>query len=498
MQLVAGAASSSQVLGTIRSSFASKSSTDHLNSTPTIQSIPKGVQTARFIYGLVVCLLLVSLVGCMDQTTQPTTPTPAAPDVDDQGNDTGGAASLQGVVSTSNTSVKLYFSSLLGDSATDLSLYKISRPPLCPDGWQAQLAVSSAELSVNGRVVTLTTAPQSGITYLLSLAGLQDSQGNPVQSDPAVTFSGSAAAQAVQSDRDGVSDSDEQLGWAVMTTSAAGITRCSDVNSDPTVEDTDLDQVPDNIEMGYGSSPRTPDLDGDELGDYEEIYVYFSSPLLVDSDADGIADGVEAHLLGTSPALADTDGDGMLDAAEIATGGTDPRLADLPELALDLHGNPSLILNMSVSENVKTTKVETTLEQDREEQVDTDNTSTKMSIENTVSLHTETEVGTSQWPPSASAKLTTDTEFKHGYFHETSSNWTSTSVTDAQAKLEKAQEQFTVTSYDDGMLWVAMKVSNHSDLTFKLKDLRVHRLSHAAQRQLQHRWHAAAGDQIHQ
>ena len=44
---------------------------------------------------------------------------------------------------------------------------------------------------------------------------------------------------------------------------------------------------------------------------------------------------------------------------------------------------------------------------------------------------------------------------------------------DAQDKFEKAQEQFTVTSYDDGMLWVAMKVSNHSDLTFKLKDLRV-------------------------
>ena len=332
---------------------------------------------------------------------------------------------------------------------------------------------AARELSADGKVVTLTTAPQAGITYLLSLAGLQDSQGNPVQSDAPLTFNGSAAAQAVQSDGDGISDSDEQLGWAVMTTSAEGVASCRDVNSDPAVDDTDADQVLDNIEMGYGSSPRSPDSDGDELSDFSEIYAYASDPLLADTDADGIADGIEAHLLGTSPALADTDGDGMPDAAEIATGGTDPRLADLPELALDLHGNPSLILNMSVTENVKTTKVQTTLEQDRTEKVDTDNSSTKMSIENTVSLHTEAEVGTSQWPPSASAKLTTDTEFKHGYFHETSSNWTGTSVKDLQDKFEKAMEEFNVTSYDDGMLWVAMKISNHSDLTFKLKDLRV-------------------------
>jgi hypothetical protein len=157
----------------------------------------------------------------------------------------------------------------------------------------------------------------------------------------------------------------------------------------------------------------------------------------------------------------------MSDSQEIASGGTNARLADLPELRLDLHGNPSIILNMSVEEKVKSIKVETTLEQDREEQVDTDNSSTKMSIENTVSLHTEAEVGTSQWPPSASAKLTTDTEFKHGYFHETSSSWTNNSVVESQEKFESANEQYKVTSYDDGMLWVAMKVSNHSDLGFK-------------------------------
>jgi hypothetical protein len=32
-----------------------------------------------------------------------------------------------------------------------------------------------------------------------------------------------------------------------------------------------------------------------------------------------------------------------------------------------------------------------------------------MSIENTVQLHTEVEAGTGNWPPSANAKLTTDT-----------------------------------------------------------------------------------------
>ena len=424
-------------------------------------------------------LLIVFVLFWIDFKGDKSTPTPAlTPQSTKVIADLSEPTRLQGITSSGNTLVKLYFNNPLDSEAGDANLYKIFRPQLCEaQNWHAQLTVTKAELSLDAKIVTLTTAPQAGITYRLTFSGLHDIGGNLVdgsgEQGTLEIFIGTAASQAIQTDEDGISDADEQVGWAVRTLSNDGIVACRDVNSDPGEEDTDGDNVADGIEMGYATDPRSPDTDGDNLGDYEEIYVYFSNPLLSDTDEDGISDGTEAQQLFTSPALKDTDGDGMDDAEEVSSGGRNPRLADLPELRLDLYGNPSIILNMTNTESKSTFTVETTLEQDREEQVDTDNTSTKMSIENTVALHTEVEVGTSHWPPSASAKMTTDTEFKHGYFHETSSNWTSQSVNESQAKFEAATEGITEISYDDGMLWVPMKVTNNSALTFKVKDLRV-------------------------
>jgi hypothetical protein len=111
------------------------------------------------------------------------------------------------------------------------------------------------------------------------------------------------------------------------------------------------------------------------------------------------------------------------------------------------------------------------LAREEKERVKTDNVSTKMSIENTVKLHTETEAGTGTWPPSFNAKLTTDTEFKHGYVHETSTNFTQTSVQEAQTRSECWEQK--ALDFSDGKTSVAMKLSNRSDLTFKVKDLRL-------------------------
>ena len=81
----------------------------------------------------------------------------------------------------------------------------------------------------------------------------------------------------------------------------------------------------------------------------EEIEIYHSDPYDTDSDDDGIDDGQEVRQYGTSPALADTDGDGVDDLEEILSGGRSPRLADLPQLRMELSGNPNIRLNCDKS-----------------------------------------------------------------------------------------------------------------------------------------------------
>ena len=227
---------------------------------------------------------------------------------------------------------------------------------------------------------------------------------------------------------------------------------------------------------------RSPcDTDGDLLSDYAELNVYKSNPLMVDTDGDSrgpngdkasdpnLWDGYEVLYSHTSPVLTDTDGDGMTDYEEIHSGGTNPLVADLPVLALELYGDPHIELNTNIVSGCS--KTSTDLVRDAQERVNTDSVTTKMSIENTVKLHTEAEAGTGTWPPSFNAKLTTDTEFKHGYIHDTSANFTQTSVQDTQT-LAACWEEHNV-SFSNGRISVAMKLRNQSSLSFKVKNLNV-------------------------
>ncbi len=377
------------------------------------------------------------------------------------------------VLSIGNSTVLVTFSNTMGAAAQDPAYYKITRPQLCdPRDWHAQLGVSGAALSPDAMSVTLTTQPQKGVTYQLAIAGVQDQAGSPLALPDRgyqATFAGTAPSSHVDSDDDGISDADEQYGWAVRIVLEDGTVLCRDVSSDPSKPDTDGDGVQDGEEMGNGTDPRSRDTDGDDLKDGDEIHTYFSSPLERDTDGDGLPDGAEANLFKTSPAMADTDGDGATDYEEIVNGGRNPRLADLPQLSLELYGDP--LIELQVDYQTGTSSRQQELQRDEEEQVNTDTTSTKMSIENTVKLHTEAEVGTKQWPPSASAKLTTDTKFQHGYFSDTSSAWKDSSVQQSQQNYETWEQENI--SFDDGKLSVAMKVINQSDLSFKVKDLRV-------------------------
>lgn len=282
-------------------------------------------------------------------------------------------------------------------------------------------------------------------------------------------------------DGDGLPDADEVNGWEVRVTDGDGVVRARLVSSDPAVPDSDFDGLTDAEERAAGTDPRRKDTDADLLSDYAELNVFKSDPRSVDSDGDargpgGVAptdpnlwDGNELLRSHTSPTLADTDGDGLTDWQEIHSGGTNPLVADLPALALEAYGDP--LIQLAVQSVSGCTASSVTLAQNTTEQKDTDLTTTKMSIENTVKLHTEAEVGTSNWPPSANAKLTTDTEFKQAWMHEGSSSFTQTSVNESKKQAECWETS--KVSFEDGKIATAMKLRNLSDLSFKVKELNV-------------------------
>ena len=299
------------------------------------------------------------------------------------------------------------------------------------------------------------------------------------------TFCDSPEGCAGDQDCDGLPDADEAEGWEVTIRLADGTVEHRSVASDSGVFDTDADGLSDGEEFGARIDPGREDTDGDLLSDQAEVNVYKSNPTMIDTDGDSLPrsesptgaptpdpnlwDGYEILWSRTSPTLSDTDGDGMTDYHEINIGGTNPRVADLPQLQIELHGDP--LIEVEVDYQTGTSSHSEELAREEHEKVQTDSESTKLSVENTVQLHTETKAGTSTWPPSFKAKLTTDSKFHHGYFHDTSSSWTDKSVQESQEKYETWEKQ--LVSFDDGKLSAAMKLTNLSDLSFKVKDLRL-------------------------
>lgn len=92
----------------------------------------------------------------------------------------------------------------------------------------------------------------------------------------------------------------------------------SDSNSNGIIDgedDLDGDGISNREEIDLGINPLSSDSDGDNLTDYEEVYVYGSNPLLTDTDGDGLSD-YDDVLLDFSPLLTDTDGNGILDPDE--------------------------------------------------------------------------------------------------------------------------------------------------------------------------------------
>lgn len=286
-------------------------------------------------------------------------------------------------------------------------------------------------------------------------------------------------------DCDDLTDADERAGWDVTLVLGDGSEQVRRVTSDPGLADTDGDGLSDADELAARTDPTRRDTDGDGLPDFAELFSYKSSPWVVDSDGDSrgptgsapsdpnLWDGFELLHGGTSPTLADTDGDGLTDWEEVHSGGIDPRVADLPRLSLDLYGDPTIVLNVTDTQSSVHKSIASVLEKESNGYQHSDTESTKMSIENTVAIHQEFAIGTSNWPPSYDAKVTTDTEFKHGYATESLSSWTEETVRASQQNFETETQGISSISYDNGALWTAIRIANDSNLAFRVGDLRI-------------------------
>src|SRR5262249_20811644 len=134
----------------------------------------------------------------------------------------------------------------------------------------------------------------------------------------------------VDSDGDGMPDTDEQSGWDVTVYLLNGQASTQHVTANPLLPDTDGDGLVDPLEFSLGTNPRSNDTDGDGLTDAEEYNIIYSDPTRQDTDGDGISDDQEVEFFKTNAVLADSDGDGYTDSQELFEMNRDPRIADIP------------------------------------------------------------------------------------------------------------------------------------------------------------------------
>jgi len=243
------------------------------------------------------------------------------------------------------------------------------------DGWQDN--DSDGLLSAGDRVVdssgnSVVIVDLNGNGVLDATDGWNDTNGNliPDTGDEITAFS-------VDTDGDGLLDSEEQRGWTVTVRLADQTTITREVTSSPFSRDTDGDGVGDAEERHYLTDPRDADTDDDQLTDYRELNAVYSDPSDQDSDDDGLDDGLEHDFFHTSALFADTDGDSLSDSYEIFTANRNPRIADLPQPQIKI-GSMDLALDVRFEteqqqgqQAVDTKQAEVTLQQDQSTTVST-------------------------------------------------------------------------------------------------------------------------------
>jgi hypothetical protein len=230
-------------------------------------------------------------------------------------------AVLQSASSISNTAVQLVFSAPVGKSAAKLTSYQIANP---------LLNITSVSVAPDGMTVTLTTAPQDGIGYVVRAAGVIAADGVPL--DPtrnSTTFLGTPGPAGSILPR---------VTGAISTSNTTVVVAFSKPMGDGAINPLNYVITQDNVnpEAGalYIASARftSPDRTAVELKTTSQNELTYTVSVVNVRDTGGnplaptvISGGLRidparASFLGTPPApgeLVDTDGDGLTDNEEL-------------------------------------------------------------------------------------------------------------------------------------------------------------------------------------
>lgn len=317
----------------------------------------------------------------------------------------------------------------------------------------------------------------------------------------------------LDSDRDGIVDIDELLGWEIRVDATGrpqGIeTRV--VRSDPTMADTDDDGLSDGLERLSGADPNRADTDGDGLDDVLEVQRWGTSPASVDTDGDArgpdpdpsaapvvdLFDAAELALIpdpdapgemtssveATSPLLADTDGDARTDWEELMVGTRSPTRAEVPSVALSVRPDTTLGVFFRT---VDTTTMAESLSVSEEESIDTTatlgtTTGTTTSMAAYYSLMTEVgvviEAGADVDNAGVKAGVVLNVEGMYGAavssslrFGFNSGSHTALAETATRAREQVESRTHTV---QGGRLTLAVDLVNDGGVPFRLRNLRL-------------------------
>lgn len=408
---------------------------------------------------------------------------------------------LVGVVADTNTSVIVSFSEpMLGgiDSAENAAHYQIveqdgtaatkAASSATPGSGRrkAYLGVTGATLAADGRSVRLVTLSQADIAYGLTVSNVKDKAGNPIAGSsgtdtPATMgFHGRPPdlADQVDTDGDGLIDSEEQRGWTVTVLALSGQGQSRKVTSSPFTKDTDGDGVADGDEKQFGIDPRARDTDTDDLSDQQELLETYSDPSRQDTDADALSDGQEFNFFKTSPSLADSDGDQIADGDEIQLANRNPRLSDLPLPGIEV-GDVDLRLDVRFraesstgSRELEARDVATTLAQSSSRLYSNTDSST-----NKFFAKAGVEQGWGVKEGVASGKFT----FETGY----SGEWTSATRRDTSEASQKVYKDSLTTTAEvnkgetvvrevhGASMKVTVNLRNLGDIAFSIRNLQV-------------------------
>lgn len=396
-----------------------------------------------------------------------------------------------GATSLGNTTVVVSFDKVMGDSATDASNFLIVTTNINPEA--GYLGVVSAKFrDLDRTAVELTTLSQSPVQYDLAVVNVKDRIGIPMapkqiafdgRIDSDISFWGSGATNGgPDTDADGLTDAEEQVGWIVHITLADGTVVDRGTVSDPTIADTDNDGLNDLEEKLRNSDPRDGDTDDDSLSDFSELFTHFTSLVRQDTDADGIDDAREINVFRTSPLLADTDGDGFRDDVESLLATRNPLIADLPrpridvgELALRLDTRFSYTDTFNQSQTVSESSQVTLTESDEQTYSTSDAEVNKNVAEAGVEIGNSQSFGVTGANKNVGVKVT-------GNYEYTSETTSTVSQESKQASQQAYQDSLTTTAQvdqtqavtrtiEDASVEVLVSVLNDGGTAFNISNL---------------------------